>query len=136
LTTGLTLNSPYRLRRNNIMKVSIEIDLTPQEARELVGMPNMSAIQDVFVGMAKDKLEKTSSLVDVEPIIKTWTGLGGVAQDAFGAIVGAALRAATEPSLRTSSGRGTADRGSEKSDSATSEKPTGKTGYKAGDKSV
>jgi Family of unknown function (DUF6489) len=77
------------------MKVSIEIDLTPEEARSLLGMPNMTAIQDVFVGMAKDKLEKTSNLVDVEPLLKTWTGLGGVATDAFGAIVGAALKAAT-----------------------------------------
>mgnify|MGYP000117177339 CR=1 FL=1 len=59
------------------MKISIEIDLTPQEARSLLGMPNITAIQDVFVGMAKDKLEKTSNLVDVEPMVKTWTGLGG-----------------------------------------------------------
>jgi hypothetical protein len=77
------------------MKVSIEIDLTPEEARSLLGMPNMTAIQEVFVGMAKEKLEKTSNLVDLEPMLKTWTGLGGVATDAFGAIVGAALKAAT-----------------------------------------
>lgn len=77
------------------MKVSIEIDLTPQEARELLGMPNLTAVQDVFVGMAKDKLATTSSLVDLEPMIKTWTGLGGVATDALGALVGAALKVAT-----------------------------------------
>ena len=77
------------------MKVSIEIDLTPEEARSLLGMPNMTAIQDVFVGMAKDKLESTSGLVDLEPMLKTWTGLGGVATDAFGALVGAALKVAT-----------------------------------------
>ena len=77
------------------MKVSIEIDLTPEEARSLLGMPNMTAIQDVFIGMAKEKLETTSSLVDLEPMIKTWTGIGGVATDAFGALVGAALKAAT-----------------------------------------
>ena len=77
------------------MKVSIEIDLTPEEARSLLGMPNMTAIQDVFVGMAKDKLESTSNLVDLEPMLKTWTGLGGVATDAFGALLGAALKVAT-----------------------------------------
>jgi hypothetical protein len=77
------------------MKVSIEIDLTPQEARELLGMPNITAIQEVFVGMAKDKLESTSSLVDLEPMIKTWTGIGGAATDAIGALMGAALKVAT-----------------------------------------
>jgi hypothetical protein len=94
------------------MKVSIEIDLTPEEARALLGMPNMTAIQDVFIGMAKDKLEKTSNLVDVEPLLKTWTGLGGVATDAFGAIVGAALKAATSDtsSKSTSSSKNTSDK--------------------------
>ncbi|GBF56950.1 hypothetical protein PbB2_00607 [Candidatus Phycosocius bacilliformis] len=77
------------------MKVSIEVDLTPSEARELLGMPNLTAIQETFVGIAKDKLEKTGNLVDVEPMLKTWTGLGGVATEAFGALVGAALKVAT-----------------------------------------
>lgn len=81
------------------MKVSIEIDLTPLEARELLGMPNLAGIQEVFVGLAKDKLEKSTGLVDLEPMLKTWTGLGGIATDAFGSIVGAALKAATTDTL-------------------------------------
>jgi Family of unknown function (DUF6489) len=85
------------------MKVSIEIDLTPTEARELLGMPNLSAVQDVFVGMAKEKLATTSNLVDLEPMIKTWTGIGGVATDALGALMGAALKVATSDSSSKSS---------------------------------
>jgi Family of unknown function (DUF6489) len=85
------------------MKVSIEIDLTPQEARELLGMPNLTAVQDMFVGMAKDKLETTSSLVDLEPMIKTWTGIGGAASDALGALMGAAMKVATSDSTTKSS---------------------------------
>jgi hypothetical protein len=97
------------------MKVSIEIDLTPSEARELLGMPNMSAIQETFVGMAKEKLERTSGLVDLEPMLKTWTGLGGVATDVFGALAGAALKAATsDASGRTSPDRSSAAKASEK----------------------
>lgn len=87
------------------MKVSIEIDLTPTEARELLGMPNLSAVQDVFVGMAKEKLATTSNLVDLEPMIKTWTGIGGVATDALGALMGAALKVATsDTSSKASAG--------------------------------
>lgn len=77
------------------MKVSIEVDLTPSEARELLGMPNLTSIQEAFVGIAKDKLEKTGTIVDVEPMLRTWTGLGGAATEAFGALVGAALKVAT-----------------------------------------
>jgi hypothetical protein len=92
------------------MKVSIEIDLTPDEARSLLGMPNLTAIQDVFVGMAKDKLETTSNLVDLEPMIKTWTGIGGVATDAFGALVGAALKAATSNEKSASTPKNSQDK--------------------------
>jgi hypothetical protein len=77
------------------MKVSIEVDLTPSEARELLGMPNLTSIQETFVGIAKDKLERTGNMVDVEPMLRTWTGLGGAATEAFGALVGGALKAAT-----------------------------------------
>ena len=77
------------------MKVSIEVDLTPSEARELLGMPDLSAVQAAFVNLAKDKLEKTAGIVDVEPMLRTWTGLGGVATDALGALVGAAFKVAT-----------------------------------------
>ena len=95
------------------MKISIEIDLTPQEARSLLGMPNITAIQDVFVGMAKDKLEKTANLVDVEPMVKTWTGLGGAATDVLGALVNAALKAAsTDLPSRASASKNSASKDS------------------------
>jgi hypothetical protein len=92
------------------MKVSIEIDLTPTEARELLGMPNLSAVQDVFVGMAKEKLATTSNLVDLEPMIKTWTGIGGVATDALGALMGAALKVATSDTSSKSTSSATTEK--------------------------
>ncbi|GIU67669.1 DUF6489 family protein [Candidatus Phycosocius spiralis] len=76
------------------MKVSLEVDLTPSEARELLGLPDLSSVQAAFVNLAKDKLDKTASIVDVEPMLRTWTGLGGVATDALGALVSAAFKVA------------------------------------------
>jgi hypothetical protein len=84
------------------MKVSIEIDLTPEEARSLLGMPDMKALQDTFVDMAKDKLEATASLVELEPMLKTWSGIGGLATDALSALVGVALKAATQDTVSPS----------------------------------
>lgn len=84
------------------MKVSIEIDLTPEEARALLGMPDMKALQDTFVGMAKDKLEATSSLVELEPMLNTWSGIGGLATDALSALMGVAMKAATSDTVSPS----------------------------------
>jgi hypothetical protein len=97
------------------MKVSIEVDLTPSEARELLGMPNLTSIQEAFVGIAKDKLEKTGNMVDVEPMLRTWSGLGGAATEALGALMGAALKVATSdvpPKTTASPDKSTSDRAS------------------------
>lgn len=77
------------------MKISIEIDLTPEEAREIVGLPNVGQLHEAFLNVAKGKMKDAASSVDIEPIIKTWSGLGGLAQDALTGFVGAALRPST-----------------------------------------
>jgi hypothetical protein len=77
------------------MKISIEIDLTPQEAREIVGLPNVGQLHDAFLNAAKSKMTDAASSIDMEPIIKTWSGFGGLAQEALTGFVGAALRSSS-----------------------------------------
>lgn len=87
------------------MKVRIEIDVTPEEARTFLGLPDMAPIHQAFVNEATDKISKAAGLVDIDPLVRTWTGLGGLATDAMGAFLGAATRAASSGS----SGAGTSD---------------------------
>ncbi|MEK7660572.1 MAG: DUF6489 family protein [Pseudomonadota bacterium] len=77
------------------MKISIEIDLTPEEAREIVGLPNVGQLHEAFLNVAKNKMKDAASSVDIDPLIKTWSGLGWLAQDALSGFVGAALRPST-----------------------------------------
>lgn len=77
------------------MKISIEVDMTPQEARTFLGLPDMTSVHEAFLDEAKSKIAQTSSLLDIDPLVKTWTGLGGVAQDAISSLLGAAARGAT-----------------------------------------
>lgn len=76
------------------MKIHIELDLTPEEARELVGLPNVSGLHDVFLKAAQSKIAQTANSVDVEPIMKTWAGLGGLAQETISGLMSAALTGA------------------------------------------
>jgi Family of unknown function (DUF6489) len=96
------------------MKIHIEVELTPDEARSLLGMPNITALQDAFVGIAKEKLEKTGGLVDVEPMLKAWTGLGGFATDTITSLIGAAVKGATESSSKGGGAGRSTDAGSDK----------------------
>lgn len=83
------------------MKINIELELTPEEARELVGLPNVSSLHEVFLKAAQGKMAQTAGAVDVEPIMKTWASLGGLAQETIGGIMTAALNGAMKTSSET-----------------------------------
>lgn len=84
------------------MKVHIELELTPEEARELVGLPNISSLHETFLNAASAKIAQTAGGLDIDPMIKTWSGLGGLAQETIGSIMSAALNAATKPAASPS----------------------------------
>ncbi len=73
------------------MKVHIEIDLTPEEARTLAGLPNYEQMHKAFLNAASGKMENSMQSVDVEPMMKAWADLGGIAQDSFNNMLKAAM---------------------------------------------
>ena len=77
------------------MKVNIEIDLTPEEARALAGLPNYSQMHEMWLNTLKGKVENSAQIADIEPMLKAWGSLGGIAQDAFSNFFTTALKAAT-----------------------------------------
>lgn len=65
------------------MKINIEIDITPEEARELAGLPNLSSLHTSFLNTAMGNMEKSAADFDIDPLVKTWTGIGNIANEAF-----------------------------------------------------
>lgn len=61
------------------MKVNIELDLTPQEARELMGWPDMGGMQKLLMTSLSEKLQNASS-EQVEDMLKPFMEQG---QQAF-----------------------------------------------------
>ena len=84
------------------MKVRVEFDLTPEEAREIMGLPNVSHLHEMFLNAAQEKMQNASNYVDIEPLMKTWSGFGGMAQDAFSNFLNAAIKASATPTTDTS----------------------------------
>ncbi len=82
------------------MKVKIEVELSPEEARSFLGLPDLSSVHQAFVDQARGKIEDAAGLVDIAPLVKTWTGLGGMAQDVVGSFLSAAMN--TKPSRASS----------------------------------
>jgi hypothetical protein len=58
------------------MKVSIDVDCTPEEARRLVGLPDLSPLHAVYVGRVEELMKKGITPDIVESMIRNWVPMG------------------------------------------------------------
>ncbi|WP_114395468.1 DUF6489 family protein [Oleisolibacter albus] len=54
------------------MKVSIDIDCTPDEARTFLGLPDVKPMQDALMLQLQKRLEANIQAMDPETMLKTW----------------------------------------------------------------
>ncbi|MBI3709857.1 MAG: hypothetical protein HY246_19595 [Proteobacteria bacterium] len=54
------------------MKVTIDIDCTPEEARVFFGMPDVQPMQKALMAQMQERMEQWLQAVDPETMMKTW----------------------------------------------------------------
>jgi Family of unknown function (DUF6489) len=54
------------------MKVNIDIDCTPEEARAFLGLPNVAPMQEALMNDVQDRLAKAMSAMDIETLMRVW----------------------------------------------------------------
>jgi len=57
------------------MKVTFDIECTPDEARQFLGLPNVAALQDRMMKEVEEKMRENMQNLDPETFIKTWLPL-------------------------------------------------------------
>ncbi|MEZ5932469.1 MAG: DUF6489 family protein [Alphaproteobacteria bacterium] len=64
------------------MKITIDIDCTPQEARAFLGLPNIEPMQDELLAQLQQQLSTYLSSTDPEAMLKLWLpeGIKGLSQ--------------------------------------------------------
>ncbi len=77
------------------MKMTIEVDCTPEEARRFLGLPDVSALNDQLVEEMKKRVEANMSLIAPEELMKNWMSFGQGAQEQFRKLMDVGLGAAT-----------------------------------------
>lgn len=80
------------------MKINIEIDCTPEEARRTVGLPDLTPVHEVFVGRLQDLVAQATDPGEAQTLIRNWMSAG---IQGFGAVQRAmwdAARNATQSS--------------------------------------
>ncbi len=65
------------------MKVTIEIDCTPVEARAFMGLPDVTALNEHIVGEMKNRVTANMAMIAPDELMKTWMAFGGQAQEGF-----------------------------------------------------
>ena len=54
------------------MKLHFDIDCTPEEARQFLGLPDVVPMQDALMKQLQDKLSENIRTLDPETLAKTW----------------------------------------------------------------
>ena len=76
------------------MKLNIEIDCTPAEARAFFGLPDVTILNDHMVDEMKRRMDANMASMQPEELMKTWTSFGAQAQDQFRRLMEAAVTGA------------------------------------------
>jgi hypothetical protein len=58
------------------MKVKLDIDCTPEEARRFFGLPDVQPLQAAMMQEVEDRMRQALSGADPEALMKTWLPMG------------------------------------------------------------
>ncbi len=58
------------------MKITIDVDCTPEEAREFLGLPDVAPMQAAVMGELGKRMSAGLEAMDPETLMKTWMPLG------------------------------------------------------------
>jgi hypothetical protein len=77
------------------MKMTVEVDCTPEEARRFLGLPDVSALNEALVAEMQKRASANMAMLSPDELMKNWMTFGVGAQEQFRKLMEAGLGAAT-----------------------------------------
>ena len=74
------------------MKVTVEVDCTPAEARAFLGLPDVAPLNEHLVAEMQRRMDENITAMKPEELMKSWTSYGLQAQDQFRKLMEAAVQ--------------------------------------------
>ncbi|MBL8553010.1 DUF6489 family protein [Phenylobacterium sp.] len=65
------------------MKMTIEVDCSPEEARRFLGLPDVSALNEHLVSEMSKRIDANINMLNPEEFMKNWMSFGTGAQEQF-----------------------------------------------------
>ena len=76
------------------MKMTVEVDCTPEEARRFLGLPDVSVLNEMLV----KEMQSGMHALAPEELVRNWMAFGAGAQEQFTKLMQAGLQAAAASS--------------------------------------
>ena len=77
------------------MKMTIEVDCSPEEARRFLGLPDVSSLNDHLVDEMKKRIDSNMSMISPDELMKNWMAFGQGAQEHFRKLMEVGIGAAS-----------------------------------------
>ncbi|KRB80784.1 hypothetical protein ASE00_17320 [Sphingomonas sp. Root710] len=58
------------------MKVTVDVDCTPEEARRFMGLPDMTAVHEAYTDKLKKMIDEGITPDNVETMMRNWNPMG------------------------------------------------------------
>jgi len=79
------------------VKVKVEVDCTPKEARAFLGLPDVAALNEHMVQEMKRRMDANMAMIAPEELMRNWMSFGGQATEQFRKLMTAAAGGALKP---------------------------------------
>jgi uncharacterized protein DUF6489 len=78
------------------MKMTVEVDCSPEEARRFLGLPDVSTLNDHIVSEMQKRIETNMHMLSPDELVKNWMAFGAGAQEQFRKLMEVGISAATQ----------------------------------------
>lgn len=81
------------------MKMTIEVECTPTEARQFLGLPDVTALNEALVEEMTRRMQSNMAMMAPDALMKSWMNAGTAMQENFMKLMtaGASAAAARKP---------------------------------------
>ena len=77
------------------MKMTVEVECTPEEARRFLGLPDVSLLNDHIVSEMQKRIDANMAMLSPDELVKNWMAFGAGAQEQFRKMLEVGIAAAT-----------------------------------------
>jgi spore maturation protein SpmA len=58
------------------MKITVDVECSPQEARSFLGLPDVAPMQEAMMQQIQDRMTANMQAMDMESLVRAWFPMG------------------------------------------------------------